>query len=112
MSTQQGTPSDFFEFPPPAAPSGGLADGDYGDIAVSGAGTVLTIDASGMAAIIAAIDAATLGLLSAAALVTTKGGLLAFDGSAWGVFDGDGGADTRQLTANSGEAVGLEWAAA
>ena len=64
---------------------GSLADGDYGDITVSGGGTVWTIEAAALnAAADARIAAASIGDLADVTLTApATNDVLAFDGAAW-----------------------------
>ena len=65
--------------------SGGLSDGDYGDVVVSGAGTVWTLEAAVLnAAADARIAAASIGDLADVTLAApATNDVLSFDGAAW-----------------------------
>lgn len=85
-----------------------LADGDYGDVVVSGGGTVFTLDTVPIAKGGTGQTSQT-NAFDALAPTTTKGDLVVNNGTdniRLGV-----GADGDVLTADSGEPSGLKWAA-
>ena len=68
-----------------AGGGGAVSDGDYGDVIVSGAGTVWTIEAAALnAAADARIAAASIGDLADVTLTApATNDVLTFDGAAW-----------------------------
>ena len=97
--------SDGFLLYPPAGGSGSLADGDYGDIVVSGGGAAMDIDADAVGTTEIADDSVTDGKLRDSAGLSVIGNPTSLTADPQDIPSG--GADQVLITNGAGNAIGF-----